>query len=187
MTRGATGPAMWARDGATWLKVGETNPRGSDSPGQRRQGPRTPATAYAPGRFKPSAYVGSAGCVARDRFCPVPHWPAPPAIGCCDCSARHEPDSESMGAEGIEHPANPSGNSGVHEPRGNKNGNTSAAGEPKAAPAPAAGDAPSPPPTPEPPADPELAAVVAAWPTLAPAMRAAVLALVNAATPPAAP
>lgn len=37
---------------------------------------------------------------------------------------------------------------------------------------------------PTPPADPDLAAVVAAWPQLPPAIRAGVLALVKAATPP---
>ncbi len=38
-------------------------------------------------------------------------------------------------------------------------------------------------PAPNAPADPELAAVVATWPTLPPAIRAGVLAIVRAATP----
>jgi hypothetical protein len=46
---------------------------------------------------------------------------------------------------------------------------------------------PTPPATPPKPTDPELAAVVAAWPDLPPAIRAGVVALVKAATPPTAP
>ncbi len=67
----------------------------------------------------------------------------------------------------------PSGNAGVSESGGSKSGNI----RPVSC-------APTPPAKPT---DPELAAVVAAWPDLPPAIRAGVLALVKAATPPTAP
>lgn len=74
-----------------------------------------------------------------------------------------------MPPEGLEHLRFPSGNAGVSESGGSKSGNKGGGFGP-----------PTPPATPT---DPELAAVVAAWPDLPPAIRAGVLALVKAATP----
>lgn len=82
-------------------------------------------------------------------------------------------ESESMPRSGLEHLRFPSGNAGVSESGGSKSGNKGGGFGP-----------PTPPATPT---DPELAAVVAAWPDLPPAIRAGVLALVKAATPPTAP
>lgn len=72
-----------------------------------------------------------------------------------------------MGATGIELPRFPAGVTPVSDSGGSKSGNTGA---------PSSGS-----PGPAAPADPDLAAVVAAWPDLPPALRAGVLALVRAA------
>ena len=68
-----------------------------------------------------------------------------------------------MPPKGLEHSRFPSGNEGVSKTDGSKSGNNGRGFDPAM------------------PADPELAAVVAAWPTLPPAIRAGVLALVAAA------
>lgn len=86
-----------------------------------------------------------------------------------------------MGAAGFEHPPETSGNSRVSETGGSKSGNIRG------------GSAPSTPPDAPPPTAPgaetegaaegqdaDLRAVVEAWPTLAPPIRAAVLAMVRA-------
>lgn len=78
-----------------------------------------------------------------------------------------------MPPEGLEHPANPAGNTRVPDSGGSKSGNK--------------GDGFGPPTPPAKPTDPELAAVVAAWADLPPPIRAGVVALVKAATPPTAP
>ncbi|MBX3359908.1 MAG: hypothetical protein KF912_08010 [Phycisphaeraceae bacterium] len=80
-----------------------------------------------------------------------------------------------MGATGLEPSRDSGGKAGGSLSGGNKSGNNRP-------------DSSAPahlPPTPVPakPTDPELAAVVAAWPDLPPAIRAGVLALVNAGTP----
>jgi len=68
-----------------------------------------------------------------------------------------------MGATGLEHSHDSSGNTRVSESGGSKSGNSGPdSGAPMAA-------------------DPELAAVVAAWPELPPAIRAGILAMVGAA------
>ena len=71
---------------------------------------------------------------------------------------------------GFEHTAISAGNAGVSESGGIKSGNIGAGFGPPTHSA-----------TPNLPTDPELAAVVAAWPDLPPAIRAGVLALVKAA------
>lgn len=87
-----------------------------------------------------------------------------------------------MGRAGLEHPPESSGNTRVSETGGSKSGNIrggSAPGTPSDAPPPTAPGAET-----EGAAegqDADLRAVVAAWPTLAPAIRAAVLAMVRAA------
>jgi hypothetical protein len=78
-----------------------------------------------------------------------------------------------MGAEGFEPPAFSSGNTAVADSGGSKSGNILAGS-----------DAATPTAKPTPPPDPDLAAIVAAWPELPPAIRAGVLALVKAAIPP---
>ncbi|MBL9032754.1 MAG: hypothetical protein JNM80_13755 [Phycisphaerae bacterium] len=80
-----------------------------------------------------------------------------------------------MGDTGLELPANPAGNTPVSESGGSKSGNKGGGfGSPTP---PASATAP----TPATPTDPELAAVVAVWSDLPPAIRAGVLALVKAA------
>jgi len=66
---------------------------------------------------------------------------------------------------GFEQSKKPTANSPVSESGGNKSGNTGPDSGPKVLP-----------PTPT---DPELAAVLAAWPTLPPAIRAGMLAMVR--------
>jgi hypothetical protein len=73
-----------------------------------------------------------------------------------------------MPPEGLEHLRFPSGNTGVSDSRGSKSGNM----EPGFGP-------PTSPPTPT---DPKLAGIVAAWPNLPPAVRAGIVAMVEAAT-----
>lgn len=77
-----------------------------------------------------------------------------------------------MGATGLEHPANPAGNTPVSESGGSKSGNFGADVGPTTLPAA----------SPEP-ADPELAAVLEAWPSLPAALRSGILAIVAAAGP----
>ncbi|MFN7022265.1 MAG: hypothetical protein ACK4WH_13185 [Phycisphaerales bacterium] len=82
-------------------------------------------------------------------------------------------ESGKVGDTGFELPRFSAEKSGVSESGGSKSGNTGArfgdsAGLTK-------------------PTDPELAAVAAAWPDLPPALRAGIVAMVNAATPPTAP
>lgn len=72
-----------------------------------------------------------------------------------------------MGSPGLEQPPETTGNTGVSLPSGAKCGALSSDSVPN--------------PTLTKPTDPELAAVVAAWPDLPPAIRAGVLALVRAA------
>ena len=84
-------------------------------------------------------------------------------------SVRHQ----SMGDTGLEPSRFPAGKSGVSESGGSKSGNKDApfsdsAGVLK-------------------PTDPELAAVVAAWSDLPQTVRAGIVAMVKAATPPTAP
>jgi hypothetical protein len=76
-----------------------------------------------------------------------------------------------VGVTGLEHPANPKPNTPIPESGGSKSGNTGGGFGP-----------PTPPATPPKPTDPELAAVVAAWPDLPPAIRAGIVAMVKAAT-----
>lgn len=78
-----------------------------------------------------------------------------------------------MGRAGLEHPRNPAGNTPVSDSGGSKSGNVRADSAP-----------PTPPATPT---DPDLAAIVAAWPSLPPAIRAGMLALVGAAVARTAP
>jgi len=78
-----------------------------------------------------------------------------------------------MPPEGLEHLRFPSGNVGVPDSGGSKSGNN--------------GGGFGPPTPPAKPTDPELAAVVAAWPDLPPALRAGIVAMLKAATPPTAP
>jgi hypothetical protein len=75
---------------------------------------------------------------------------------------------------GFEPSHDSSGNTRVSKSRGNKSGNIG----PDSGPTPT----PTTPATPPPPTDPDLSAVVAAWPTLPPAIRAGMLALVKAGT-----
>ncbi len=75
-----------------------------------------------------------------------------------------------MTPRGSELPRFPAGNTGVGDSGGSKSGNNGGGFGP-----------PTPPTPPVTPTDPELAAVVAAWPDLLPAIRAGVLALVKAA------
>ena len=77
-----------------------------------------------------------------------------------------------MGGTGLEPPPFPSRNEGVGESGGSKSGNKDA---------PSGGSIPPATP-PAKPADPELAAVIAAWPDLPPALRAGIAAMVKAAT-----
>lgn len=72
-----------------------------------------------------------------------------------------------MPPEGLEHPANPAGNTRVSDSGGSKSGNNGAGFGPLTPPAK--------------PTDPELAAVVAAWTDLPPAVRAGIVAMVRAA------
>ena len=72
-----------------------------------------------------------------------------------------------MGAGGLEHPSKTPGNTLVSDSGGSKSGNKEGGFGPPTAP---------PKPT-----DPELAAVVAAWPDLPPALRAGIVAMVKAA------
>jgi hypothetical protein len=75
-----------------------------------------------------------------------------------------------MTPAGIEPIAKPSGNPHIPESGGSKNGNNQASFGPcEGVPASA----------PQPLTDPELAAVMAAWPTLPPAIRAGIMALVK--------
>lgn len=75
-----------------------------------------------------------------------------------------------MPAEGLEHPANPAGNSRVPDSGGSKSGNNGGGFGPA-----------TPPATPTLPTDPELAAVVAAWSDLPPAVRAGIVVMVKVA------
>lgn len=77
-------------------------------------------------------------------------------------------ESDPMGRAGREKRGKSAEKPGVHEPGGNKSGNI-------------AGSATSSSPL-QPPPDSDLAKVVAAWAALSPALRAAILALVNSAT-----
>lgn len=72
---------------------------------------------------------------------------------------------------GFELPPDSKQETPVSGSRGNKSGNNPAGSDPRTAPA-------THPPTP---ADPDLAAVIAAWPDLPPAVRAGVVAMVRAA------
>lgn len=103
-------------------------------------------------------------------------------VGCgviCDPVA-----SGKVPPEGLEPLRFPSGNTGDADSGGSKSGSTGA--DPHALkPADPAPPASLPQALPPAPADPDLAGVVAAWPHLPPAIRAGVLALVTAATPPA--
>ncbi len=74
-----------------------------------------------------------------------------------------------MGSPGLELPRFPSGKSGVEWSGGNKSGNTDA-------PRGDFGGVAVP-------TDPELAALIAAWPDLPPAIRAGIVAMVAATTP----
>jgi hypothetical protein len=78
-----------------------------------------------------------------------------------------------MGSPGLELPRFPSGKSGVEWSGSNKSGNTDAQFDDSAGMTN--------------PTDPELAALVAAWADLPPAIRAGIVAMVKAATPPTAP
>jgi hypothetical protein len=93
----------------------------------------------------------------------------------------HETAGGEVTPMGFELSPVPSGNRAVPDSGGSKSGNilagSGASTPPTTPPA-------TPAPTPAAPADPELAAVVAAWPNLPPAIRVGVLALVKAATPP---
>jgi hypothetical protein len=80
--------------------------------------------------------------------------------------ARDARGSDQVSDTGLEHPANPAGNSRISDSGGSKSGNI--------------GDSLGPPTPPATPTDPDLAGVVAAWPTLPPALRSAVLAIVAA-------
>lgn len=80
-----------------------------------------------------------------------------------------------MGATGLEHPSNPAGKTRVSDSGGSKSGNK---GSDSALPPPA--KAPATPPTA---ADLALARVVAAWADLPPAVRAGILAMVDASRP----
>lgn len=81
-----------------------------------------------------------------------------------------------MGHTGFEQPPILARNSGVAESGGSKSGNIGGRFGDSAEVA-----EPIPPTTPTPPDDPELATVVAAWPSLPPAIRAGVVAIVKAA------
>lgn len=75
-----------------------------------------------------------------------------------------------MGRAGLEHTANPAGNSQVSNSGGSKSGNNGADFGP---------------PSPQtPPTDADLSAVVAAWPDLPTALRAGIAAMVKAAATP---
>ncbi len=78
---------------------------------------------------------------------------------------------------GSEQPRKCSGNEHDSQTGGSKSGNIGADFGPATPPA----TPPAPPATPTPPVDPELAAVVEAWATLAPAIRAGIVAMVRAA------
>jgi len=81
--------------------------------------------------------------------------------------------SNGMGETVLEHPRFSAGNTSIPKSGGSKYGNIGAGFAPLI---------PSANPT-----APELAAVVAAWPDLPPAVRAGIVAMVKAATPPTAP
>ena len=86
-------------------------------------------------------------------------------------ASRSEPvrHKSRMPPEGLEQSRFPTGNAGVSESGGSKSGNNwEGLG------------LPTPPATPPKPTDPELAAVVAAWPDLPPAIRAGIVAMVGA-------
>jgi len=72
-----------------------------------------------------------------------------------------------VGATGLELPRFPAGKSGVAESGGNKSGNTGARFDDSSGVTN--------------PTDPDLAAVVAVWPDLPPALRAGIVAMVKAA------
>lgn len=72
-----------------------------------------------------------------------------------------------MPPEGLEHHANPAGNTRVPDSGGSKSGNN--------------GGGLGPPMPPTMPTDPGLAEVIAAWPDLPPAIRAGIVAMVKAA------
>jgi len=84
-----------------------------------------------------------------------------------DADEREAAQNDPMGRAGLEHPPESPGNTSVSLPSGAKCGALSRDSDPN--------------PPPAKPTDPELAAVVAAWPDLPPAIRAGVLALVKAA------
>lgn len=91
-----------------------------------------------------------------------------------------------MGRAGLEHLSNPAAKPHVHDSGGSNSGNIHAT-QPLTStltptPTPTAPDAP--PPAPTTPADPDLAALIAAWPTLPPTIRAGIAAMVKAAGTP---
>lgn len=93
-------------------------------------------------------------------------------VGCgirCNASENIE-----MGEEGFEPLAKPSGNTQECESGSSKSGNNQASF--------GAGEG-VPPSAPQPPTDPELAAVMAAWPTLPPVIRAGIMAMVRTSAP----
>jgi len=124
----------------------------------------TRATASSEAAANPATQARPSERMASDSKTQNPQNPAD-LVG---VGVRCDPvETRQVGRAGLEHPANPAGNTPVSESDGSKSGNIGA------------GFGPATPPVK--PTDPELAAMVAAWPDLPPAIRAGVLALVKAA------
>lgn len=135
--------------------------------------------AAAKAASNPATHTRTSGPTASERETQNLRNPADLAVVGAVCDPV---ESGPMGRAGLEHPPESSGNTRVSETGGSKSGNIrggSAPGTPSDAPPPTAPGAET-----EGAAegqDADLRAVVAAWPTLAPAIRAAVLAMVRAA------
>ena len=104
------------------------------------------------------------------RLCPIRPIPGDAGMRRSRKKPRSPGAFNEVPPEGLEQSRFSSGNAGVGESGGSKSGNKGAGFGP-----------PTPPATPPKPTDPELAAVVAAWPDLPPAIRAGIAAMVRAA------
>lgn len=130
----------------------------------------TRTTASGEAAANPATHTRQSDPTASKPETQNPHNPAELVGVSVPCDAV---ETGPMGRAGLEHPPESPGNKGVSLSGGAKCGALPGDSDPN--------------PTPATPTDPELAAVVAAWPDLPPAIRAGVLALVKAATPPTAP
>jgi integrase len=128
----------------------------------------TRATGTAEAAANPATQVRPRASTASDPKTQNPQNPSGLVGVGVPCDAV---ENQPMVATGLEHPANPAGNTPVSDSGGSKSGNIRAGFGPPTPPAP----------IPAKPTDPELASVIAAWPDLPPAIRAGVLALVKAA------